>query len=67
MKRLCLYIALLWQAFTVYGQQVDYSLQSISDSLKQDAHSIVREFTTLVDIHSMEEGEATFRKVVVLP
>jgi len=66
MKRLCLYIALLWQAFTVYGQQVDYSLQSISDSLKQDAHSIVREFTTLVDIHSMEEGEATFRKVVTI-
>ena len=66
MKRLIYSIITLWICLTGNAQQADYTPASIADTLKKDAYSIVHEYQAQITIHSKEEGEATFRKVITI-
>ena len=67
MKRLSIYILTLWQSIVLlHSQTAGYSIEAIADTLKKDAHSVVHEYRADISIHTVEEGEGTFRKVITV-
>lgn len=66
MKRFCLYIYVVLQCMVLSAAGTDDMLSSIADTLRQDAHSVVLEYEANVNVRSMEQGEASFRKVIAV-
>ena len=66
MKRMYILIVSALHFMAIHAQQGGYSLESVADSLKQNAYSIVQEYSAYVNIHSKEEGEAQFRQVITV-
>ena len=57
---------MICQAITVNARQTEYTSGTVNDSLKNNAHSVVHEYIANVTIHSSEEGEGKFRKVITI-
>lgn len=66
MKHFYLYIITALQCLTLSARQSDGLLSSFADSLRKDAYSVVLDYQADVNIRSMKQGEATYRKVITV-